>query len=117
MIRLPRIVVWILAIFIAAVFVLVGVSKLTGTSAIRWSERFARWGYPSGAAPAIGILEILGGVALLVPRSRRVGVFMLVALMLGALVTHVVHGEFVRVVPPVVLGGLALLVLGPRPAS
>jgi uncharacterized membrane protein YphA (DoxX/SURF4 family) len=47
MIRLPRAAAWVFAIFLATTFIFVGTSKLTGTSARRWTERFAHWGYPA----------------------------------------------------------------------
>jgi hypothetical protein len=34
--------------------------------------------------------------------------------MFGALCTHVVHGEFPRLIPPLVLGGLAFLLCRAR---
>jgi putative oxidoreductase len=105
-----RVLVWTCAILLAVAFVLVGVSKLQGTSGIRWSERFTGWGYPAGSSAVVGVLEILGGLGVLVPRSRRPAAMLLAALMLGALGTHLLHAEFPRVIPPLVLGGLALLV-------
>jgi putative oxidoreductase len=108
--RLPRAAVWALAILLALIFVLVGVSKLQGPSAVRWSERFANWGYPGGARAVVGALEILAGFGLLIPTSRRDAAAVLVALMVGAFLTHLIHGEFPRVVPPLVLGGGAILI-------
>jgi len=104
-----RIAVWAGAIVLAVAFVLVGVSKLEGDSAMRWTERFGHWGYPANAQYVVGVFEILGGVGVLIPRWRRAASLTLGALMVGALCTHVVNGEFPRVIPPLVLGGLAFL--------
>lgn len=109
MIRLPRAAVWVCAIFVAMAFVFVGLSKLAGPSAMRWTERFAQWGYPASAHYVVGVLEIVGGVGVLIPRWRRAAAAILVALMIGALCTHAIHAEFARLIPPLVLGGLALL--------
>ena len=109
MIRLPRAAVWTCAVFLAIVFVLVGMSKLEGASAMRWTERFAQWGYPANTQYLIGVFEVLGGLGMLIPRWRRAAAAVLVGLMIGALCTHVVHGEFPRLIPPLVLGGLACL--------
>ena len=109
MVNRTRVLVWTCAIFLAMAFIAVGVSKLGGVSAIRWSGRFTGWGYPAGASTAVGILEILGGVGVLLPRWRRSAAVILVALMIGAAATHVLNAEPARVVPPLVLGGLALL--------
>jgi uncharacterized membrane protein YphA (DoxX/SURF4 family) len=109
MIGFRRIAVWAGALFLAVAFVLVGVSKLAGASAMRWTERFGHWGYPANAQYVVGVFEILGGLGVLVPRWRRAASLILGALMTGALFTHVVNAEFPRVIPPLVLGGLAFL--------
>ena len=115
MITLPRAVVWACAIFLAAAFVIAGVLKLEGPSALRWSERFVHWGYPANAHYVVGVVEILGGLGVLIPKWRRAAAATLVALMIGALGTHVVNAEFPRLIPPLVLGGLAFLMYPARP--
>ena len=114
MIRLPRAAVWACAIFLATTFVLVGTSKLLGPPAMRWAERFAHWGYPPYARHVIGGFEILGGLGVLIPRWRRAAAAILVGIMIGALCTHAVQSEFRRLIPPLVLGGLALLLFSSR---
>jgi len=98
------------AIFLAVAFVAVGASKLGGGSAVRWTERFEQWGYPANAQYIVAALEILGGIGVLIPRWRRGASLILGVLMLGALCTHLMSGEFSRIIPPLVLGGLAFLV-------
>ena len=117
MIKVPRPAMWALVILLSVVFVLIGFSKLAGPSSTRWTERFARWGYPPHAAGLIGILEILGGLGLLIPTIRRAAAATIGGLMIGAVATHLVHGEFLRVIPPLVLGGFAFLVCATRPGS
>jgi putative oxidoreductase len=112
MIQPRRIAVWVGAIALAAAFVAVGVSKLEGISAMRWSERFRGWGYPANASYLVGVFEIAGGLGVLFPRWRRAASLTLGALMIGALCTHLLHFEFPRVIPPLVLGGLAFLMYG-----
>ena len=109
MTKLRRIAVWGGAIFLAVVFVSVGVRKLEGASAMQWTELFAHWGYPASARYVVGVFEILAGLGVLIPRWRGVASLILVALMTGALGTHVVHAEFTRVIPPLVLEGPAFL--------
>ena len=115
MIRLPKAAVWALAILLAVVFVRAGISKLAGPSASGWAGRLAQWGYPPYARYVIGALEILGGLGVLIPRFRRGAAPILVALMIGALCTHAVHGEVPRLIPPLVLGGLAFALYSSRP--
>ena len=116
-ITLPRAAVWTCAIFLAVAFVFAGILKLEGPSAVRWAERFVQWGYPANAKNVIGVLEILGGVGVLIPRWRRAAAASLVVLMIGALGTHAVHAEFPRLIPPLILGGLALLMYSARPRA
>jgi len=110
MVGLRRAAVWVCAIFLAVAFVAVGISKLEGASAVRWTERFRQWGYPANAQYVVGVFEILGGLGVLIPRWRRAASLTLGVLMMGALCTHVVNAELPRVIPPLVLGGLALLI-------
>ena len=118
-IRLSRAAMWACAIVLAAVFVLVGMSKLEGPSALRWAERFAQWGYPAAIRPVVGVFEILSGLGVLIPRLRRSAAAGLLALMMGALCTHAMQAEFPRLIPPLVLGGLAFLLYSspPRPSD
>jgi len=109
MVRLRSAATWAGAIFLAMAFVAVGLSKFAGASAMRWGERFGQWGYPASAAYVVGGLEILGGFGVLFPRWRRAASLTLVVLMTGALCTHLVHSEFPRLIPPLVLGGVAFL--------
>jgi putative oxidoreductase len=114
-IRLPKAVIWACAIFLAVAFVISGFLKLEGSSAIRWSERFVHWGYPANAHYVVGLLEIAGGLAVLIPKWRRAAAGILVALMIGALVTHAVNAELPRLIPPLVLGGLAFVIYSAQP--
>jgi|SoiMethySBSTD1v2_1073268.scaffolds.fasta_scaffold15889_6 putative oxidoreductase len=109
MVRLRSAAVWVGAIFLGVVFVAVGLSKFAGASAMRWSERFGQWGYPANTSYVVGVLELLGGLGVLIPRWRRAASLTLGVLMTGALCTHLVHAEFPRVIPPLVLGGVAFL--------
>ena len=111
MVRLRSAAVWAGAIFLAVVFVAVGFSKLQGASAMGWSERFGQWGYPANTAYVVGVLEILGGLGVLIPRWRRAASLTLAVVMMGALCTHLIHAEFPRVIPPLVLGGVAFLMV------
>jgi putative oxidoreductase len=109
MVRLRPAAVWAGAIFLALVFVAVGISKIEGASAARWAARFRDWGYPPNARYVVGVFEILAGVAVLIPRWRRAASLILGTLMMCALCTHLVNGEYPRIIPPLILGGLVFL--------
>jgi uncharacterized membrane protein YphA (DoxX/SURF4 family) len=108
--KLSRVAGWTCTVILALVFVLVGVSKLATASAVRWSERFSHWGYPAAGLHVLGVIEVVAGVGLLVPKTQRVAAGTVVVVMIGALGTHLLNGELARIIPPLVLGALALLV-------
>ena len=115
--RLRRIAVWCGAILLAVAIVYVGQAKLRGASAVQWAGLFGHWGYPPIARYIVGVIELLGGIGVLIPRLRRPASLALIAVMAGALVTHLVSGELPRVIPNIVLGGLAFLLYRSSPRS
>lgn len=88
---------WFVNILAAAAFVAIGVAKF-GSPA--WATRFERWGYPDGSYMVIGVLEIVGGVLLLVPRLSSYAAALLGAILIGAAATHALHDEAARVAAP-----------------
>jgi putative oxidoreductase len=106
---------WILQVFLGAMFVLIGTAKFFEPS---WASRFARWGFPPGFHLVIGALEVVGGIALLVPAVASYAALGLIVIMIGASLTHLTHGEMARVgapVPFMVL--LAVLALARRSSA
>jgi putative oxidoreductase len=59
-------------------------------------EGFIRYGYTDGFRLFIGTCELLGGVALLMPRLAFWSACGLVIIMIGAVYTHLSHGEYVQ---------------------
>ncbi|OOG25151.1 hypothetical protein B1C78_06965 [Thioalkalivibrio denitrificans] len=92
-----RIVSWILAL----IFLLSGGAKLAGLEFE--IEAFTRWGYPLWFMYLAGTLEVAGGIALLVPRISALASAGLVAFMIGAVATHVVHAEWAMLVVALVI--------------
>ena len=82
---------WILQSLVAALFVIQGIVKLSGSPA--WVSRFQRWGYPSHFYLVVGLFELVAGFALLIPRVTKWGALVLIVVMAGATATHAVHGE------------------------
>jgi uncharacterized membrane protein YphA (DoxX/SURF4 family) len=101
----PRsIAVWVLQFSLAALFAIQGIVKLNGSPA--WISRFRSWGYPDHFSFAVGLAELLGAVALVIPRVAKFGALALMVVMAGATATHILHRER-QVMTTVVL--LALL--------
>jgi uncharacterized membrane protein YphA (DoxX/SURF4 family) len=55
--------------------------------------KFVHWGYPAWFSVVIGAGEIFAAVLLTLPRRRFLGAVMLVAIMTGAVTTHIVDHD------------------------
>lgn len=95
------IVAWVFMILLGLFFVLQGVAKLLPGSP--WPEMFANWGFPGGFFAAIGVVELVAGIAMVVPRTRLVAAATLSVVMFGAAATHVVHVELPNIAVTLVL--------------
>ena len=104
---LRKISIWAAAVLLGVLFVLVGWSKVAGPSGAGWGVRLSHWGYPAAFRYVIGAVEMLAGLGLLVPPLRRLAAIALMVVMAGALATHLLHAEFVRILPPLLFGGWA----------
>ncbi len=62
-------------------------TKLTNPDSY-WHGAFVRWGYPEWFPTLIGVLEILGALLILFPKTASLGAITLACIMLGATVTH-----------------------------
>ena len=91
MTRLRYVAAWIVQLLLAALFVAQGVTKLNGSPA--WISRFRGWGYPDHFYIAVGLAELLGAIAMLVPKLTTFGASLLIVVMAGATATHAVHRE------------------------
>jgi uncharacterized membrane protein YphA (DoxX/SURF4 family) len=88
--RARRISEWVVSVILGLSFVASGLPKIMpGPGMIR---RFEAWGYSAQFATGIGVLESLGGVLVLFPRSRRIGAGLIAIDMAGAVFTHVRTG-------------------------
>ncbi len=56
-------------------------------------EKFVKWGYPAWFSPVIGASELVAAVLLILPRRRFLGAVMLVAILTGAVTTHIVDHD------------------------
>jgi putative oxidoreductase len=80
---------WVLTLLLAVVMVGPGSSKFTGRT---WERMFRQWGYPDGFYLVIGAIEVIGGVALLVPRLASYSAILLSLVMVGAAATQILRG-------------------------
>jgi len=93
-----RITLWIASFLLAAVFLAAGMAKFV-SPVVR--EYFVHWGYPGWFPVVVGVLEIVCGALLLVPRLSWRAALVLGMITLGATVTLWWHGETLQAVVPV----------------
>jgi len=78
---------WTLSGLVALAFVFVGGGKLAGTAAM--VELFDKVGLGQWFRYLTGLLEVTGGIGLLIPRYAFYAAILLVCVMSGAIFTHV----------------------------
>jgi putative oxidoreductase len=97
-------IVWALSVLLTCVFLLAGIPKITGSAPI-WLQAAAMRGFPAWLRIVVGVVEVIAGVALLIPGVAIYAALGLALLMVPAAITQQMSGE------PGVLIPLALLVL------
>jgi len=85
-----NIALWIPQLLFAWIYFNAGRIKFTHRE--NWAASFRAWGYPEHFYLVIGVLEGLGGLALLHPKTAGYGFATLSIIMFGACLTHVVFG-------------------------
>jgi len=104
--RIHRNAVNVVSALLALIFMLAGIAGLIRADIV--VERFQTWGYPVSLIPVIGLIEVIGAFALLVPSVASLGAIGLALVMVGAIVTHVAFGSPAFAIVP--LGLLLALV-------
>ena len=91
----------ILWVLLGILFLFAGGEKLWNPTG--HAEEFAHWGYPLWFVYVTGIIELVGGICLLIPMGRFLGVILLSVTMVGASITHLRAGEMGAFPVPIVL--------------
>ena len=106
--RIGILATWLPRIAIALVFVGVGSSKFSDPM---WVRLFARIGFGQWFRYFTGVMQIAGGILVLIPRLSLVGIAMLACTMAGAVITWIALGLALNApIPGVLL--IVLLALG-----
>src|SRR6185437_17070305 len=90
--RSARSVTWILSIVLAIVFLATGIAKLTGASTF-YIQAATMGGFPAWIRVVVGLVEIGGAIALLVPPAAVFGAATLAILMFPAAATQHMSGQ------------------------
>lgn len=85
-------VVWTISVILAAVFLLAGVPKVLGITAVGF-QAAAMHGFPTGLRVVIGLAEVLCAIGLLIPAVATVSAGCLAFLMIPAAATQYASGE------------------------
>ncbi len=101
-------VLWLLSFPLAAMFIYAGLQQLGGAEFI--VRRYEAWGYPWELRWAVGIVDLIGGVWLVIPRLARFGALLLTPIALGAVYTFLARGQPILVLVPLAALGLLAFV-------
>ena len=105
---------WVLRILSAGIFISAAFMKLSGQQ--QMIDEFAIIGLGQGFRYLTGVLELVGGIAVLVPRFSRGGALLLLAVDAGAFVAQVaiLHMDWIHTI---VIGAILVAVIAlQRPA-
>jgi uncharacterized membrane protein YphA (DoxX/SURF4 family) len=80
-----RVGAWALSLYLGWMYVHQGWIKLDPAGF--WTAAFERWGYPGWLRVLVGVIEVIGGVCLVVPWLSTYGAVGLLLVMLGAWIT------------------------------
>jgi hypothetical protein len=98
----------VLALALAAFFVVGSLSNIIAPGSIY--EEYLKWGYPRWFHFVTGSLELTTAVLLARASTRLWGSALGCAVMLGALATVTLHGEYGHALPPLVVATLTIVV-------
>jgi putative oxidoreductase len=108
---------WLLRGAVGFVFVSIGCEKLAAVPGSMWFKLFAQIGWGQWFRDFTGVIQILGGTLIVLPRTALVGMTMLACTMAGAILFHlfVLGDPFSSVIPAALL--VAIVAIGRRKGS
>lgn len=98
----------VLPFALAAFFVVGSISNIVAPGSIY--EEYLAWGYPRWFHFVTGSLELTAAILLFRAPSRLFGSALGCSVMLAALATVIIHGEYAHAVPPLIAATLSLVV-------
>lgn len=99
----------VLRALLAAFFTFLAIKNLTGDAAM--AADFERWGYPSWFRTATALVQLAGGLALLIPQWVTPAALLLACVLLGAVATHLLNDPPLTALSPAICAALVGTVL------
>jgi uncharacterized membrane protein YphA (DoxX/SURF4 family) len=113
--KVGQILLWLLTIGVGLAMALAGASKFLASE--MWVGAFEGWGYPGAFSYVIGVLEVLGAVAIFVPKYATYGAALIVVIMCGAAGTLLLNpGEMGPATPVANIVAFAIIAYARRGA-
>jgi len=81
--------VWVLRVVLASIFIVVGFVKIPGSIHPMWVRLFERIGFGQWFRYFTALMEIVGGMLMIVPSATLVSGLLLASAMVGALLVHI----------------------------
>ena len=106
--RASLIALWVTQVALAVMFLMAGGSKLAGVPAM--VSLFDAIGWGQWFRYVTGVIEVISGIGLLVPRVAVFGAMLLIPTMIGAIITNVFIVHASPVMPLLLLLGAAAIV-------
>ena len=88
---------WALTILLALAFLGAGYAKASGQEAM--VQSFYAFGLPDWFRITIGVIEIIGGILLVIPALSGMSSFGLSIIMIGAILSHVMYDPITAAIP------------------
>jgi len=103
---------WAFRLAVALLFVMFGYAKFDSRPDAEWVRIFRQIGLGQWFRYFTGIVEVAGGLLVLIPKTALLGLATLAVTMAGAMVAHLLalHDGFFAAVPAVLFGALAAMV-------
>jgi uncharacterized membrane protein/uncharacterized membrane protein YphA (DoxX/SURF4 family) len=108
--------VWVLRIALALIFIVVGFVKIPGSIHPMWVRLFERIGFGQWFRYVTALVEIVGGMLMVVPAATLVSATLLASAMLGALLVHIfiIGIGFQTIVVLALLSGITAVTISQR---
>ncbi|PYY29337.1 DoxX family protein [Paenibacillus illinoisensis] len=109
-----RVIGYIFLVVLAGVFVMTGLNEVMGAEMM--VQTFESFSYPKWTMYLLGAVELLSAVGLLIPRTRMVAAGVLTFILIGALGSHLIYGQYGAVALPAILlvANIVVLAIGMR---